>query len=57
MLHVVINTHGADTCAFRSDQNREPMVAAFRALSTTAEAHNAEVEGAWVTSRRTGRSC
>ena len=30
MLHVVINTHGADTCALRSDENREPMIAAFR---------------------------
>jgi hypothetical protein len=48
MLHMVINTHGADTCAFRSDENREPMVSAFQALSTTAAAHEAKVEGAWV---------
>ena len=48
MLHMVINTHGADTCAFRSDENREPMVGAFRALGAAAASHGGKLENAWV---------
>jgi hypothetical protein len=48
MLHMVVNTHGAETCAFRSDENREPMIGAFRALSAAATAHGGKMEGAWV---------
>ncbi len=48
MLHMLVNTHSEDSCAFRSEENREALVAAFPGLSTAAAAHGGEVAGTWV---------
>ena len=48
MLHMVVHTHTAESCPFRSDENRTAMGIALGQLMTLAKAHGAEMQGSWV---------
>ena len=48
MLHMVVQTHTAEDCAFRSDEDRRATTGAFRRLLEIAKEHGAQVQGAWV---------
>ncbi len=47
MLHVLVNTHSAESCAFRSDENREALLPAFDRLGQAAEQHGSTVKDMW----------
>ncbi len=47
MLHVLVNTHNAESCAFRSAENQEALLQAFNRLEETAKSHDATVQGMW----------
>jgi hypothetical protein len=48
MLHMLVNTHSAESCAFRSDEHRQILPAALASLGEVAEKQGAAVQGAWV---------
>jgi len=48
MLHLVINTHDADSCAFRSEENKEVLLTGFSRMAEVAKAYDARVEGTWI---------
>ena len=47
MLHMLVNTHTAESCAFRSDANRDALAGGLSQLSDVAGKHESSVEGAW----------
>ncbi len=47
MLHMVVNTHSEDSCAFRNDENREALAGGFGRFGEAAAEHGAELIGAW----------
>lgn len=47
MLHMVLNTHNAESCAFRSEEDEEALLGAFRRMEDAARAHDTEVKGVW----------
>ena len=47
MLHMIVNTHGPESCAFRGPEHRDAVVESVEALGALAEARGARVEGAW----------
>lgn len=48
MLHMLVNTHSAESCAFRNEANREVLPAALQRIAETAATHGATVQGSWV---------
>jgi uncharacterized protein with GYD domain len=48
MLHMVVHTHTAESCPFRSEENRTAMGIALGQLMTLAKEHGAEMKGSWV---------
>ncbi len=48
MLHMLVNTHSAESCAFRNDENREALLPALSGLTDAASAQGASVQGVWV---------
>jgi hypothetical protein len=48
MLHMLVNTHTAESCAFRSDTNREALAGGLSRLGEVAGQHESSIEGAWV---------
>ncbi|MGO9178515.1 MAG: hypothetical protein ACLQBX_00690 [Candidatus Limnocylindrales bacterium] len=48
MLHMVVQTHTAEDCAFRSDEDRRVTTDAYSRLLEIAKQHGAQVQGAWV---------
>lgn len=47
MLHVVVNTHPEESCAFRSAERRAGLIAGLEGLDAAAKANGASVVGAW----------
>ena len=47
-LHMLVNTHTAESCAFRSDENREVLVGGIRGIGDVAKTHGATVTGSWI---------
>ena len=47
MLHMVVQTHAAEDCAFRSDEDRKVTTDAYSRLLEIAKQHGAQVLGAW----------
>ena len=47
MLHMVVNTHSAESCAFRNDENREKLTGGFNAMAEAASANGASLKEAW----------
>jgi hypothetical protein len=47
MLHMIVNTHNPESCAFRSDADQEALVSALQRLGEAAAAHDATVRGSW----------
>ena len=48
MLHMVVNTHVPEDCAFRGEQEDKVLRAAFDALESESTGSRVEVQGAWV---------
>ena len=48
MLHMIVNTHEADSCGFRDPENLMSLTHAVEAVEESAKAANATVEGVWV---------
>jgi hypothetical protein len=48
MLHMVVQTHTAESCPFRSEENRGAMGEAFIRITTLGKEHGAEMKGGWV---------
>ncbi len=48
MLHMVVNTHTSDTCAFRSEENEKVMVPAIQALGQAATGKGGRLAGSWI---------
>ena len=47
-LHMLVNTHTAESCGFRSDENREVLVGGIRGIADVAKQHGAIVVGSWI---------
>ncbi len=47
-LHMLVNTHAAESCAFRSDENREVIVGGILGIADVAKKHGATVQGSWI---------
>jgi hypothetical protein len=45
---MVVQTHTAEDCAFRSDEDRTATTGAFSRMLESAKQHGAQVQGAWV---------
>jgi O-acetyl-ADP-ribose deacetylase (regulator of RNase III) len=48
MLHMVVHAHTAESCPFRSEENRTAMGEALYRLMSLAKEHGAEMRGSWV---------
>ncbi|MFI5259088.1 MAG: DUF3303 family protein [Candidatus Limnocylindrales bacterium] len=48
MLHMVIQTHTAESCPYRSEENKAAMSEAFHRIMTLGPEHGAEMKGSWV---------
>jgi hypothetical protein len=48
MLHMVVNTDNAESCAFRSEQEAELLVGAIDRFQESAPEHGLTVQAAWV---------
>jgi len=47
VLHMVVNTHNAESCAFRDEGNAEVLTKALDELAAAANEHGASIEGTW----------
>ncbi len=47
MLHMIVNTHDAESCAFRNDELKETMTGGFGAMAEAAAAKGATLQNAW----------
>lgn len=47
MLHMIVNTHDAESCAFRNDELKETMTGGFGAMAEAAAAKGATLHNAW----------
>lgn len=47
MLHMIVNTHDAESCAFRNDDLKEKMTGGFGAMAEAASAKGATLQNAW----------
>lgn len=47
MLHMVVNTHSAESCAFRNEENKGKMTGGFAAMAEAASARGATVQDSW----------
>ena len=50
MLHMIVNTHNAESCAFRSDEDEAALSPGIDQLASAAAARDAAVQGFWVNS-------
>ena len=48
MKHMVVNTHNAESCAFRSEEDGKAMGAAVDALAKSGAEQGLTVDGFWV---------
>ena len=47
MLHMVVNTHTAESCPYRAPENSQAMTGVMERLGALAKEYEAEVKGAW----------
>ena len=47
MLHMIINTHTPESCAFRSEEHKSVLVGGFARLEEVARSKDAKVLGSW----------
>ena len=50
MLHMVVQTHTAESCPYRSEENSKAMGEAFARTRTLEQEYGAENKGGWVNS-------
>jgi hypothetical protein len=49
MLHMIVNTHNPESCAFRSHEDGAALAGPFERFSEkVAEAHQVTIQGSWV---------
>jgi hypothetical protein len=48
MLHMVVNTHSPQDCAFRGDEEEKLLSGAFDTFAGSNGEHQLEVKGSWV---------
>jgi hypothetical protein len=48
MMHVLVNTHNPESCAFRDEEHEEVLVGGARGISAACEEHGAKLQGLWV---------
>lgn len=48
MLHMVVNTHLPEDCAFRGKEQEEILVGAFEAFQKLAPDQEISVQGSWI---------
>lgn len=48
MLHMLVNRHSEESCAFRSKENRETLLGGFAGLEKAAPSLGVTLEGTWV---------
>jgi hypothetical protein len=48
MLYMVINTHSAESCAFRSDDEAQHLETAFDRFTAEAGGKGVSVQGSWI---------
>ena len=48
MLHMLVSTHNAESCAFRSAEDEAAVAPAFGGLGRVAEERGASLRGSWV---------
>lgn len=48
MLHMVVNSHNAESCAFRSEADEAALAPGFVQLGNVAQERGATVQGSWV---------
>ena len=47
MLHMIVNTHTEESCAFRSEEAREALLGALGRIEAAATSLGASYEGGW----------
>ena len=48
MLHMLVNTHNPESCAFRSPEDEAALAPGFALLGQVAQQRGATLHGAWV---------
>ncbi len=48
MLHMIVNTHHAESCPFRGQDHADALTSGLESLEGAAEDRGARVAGAWV---------
>jgi uncharacterized protein with GYD domain len=48
MLHMIVNTHHAESCAFRGDEEAKALTTAFDRFGEQAGGRGITVQGAWI---------
>lgn len=48
MLHMIVNTHNAESCAFRGEEEEKHLVGALDGLEKAAADKGVELRGAWI---------
>jgi hypothetical protein len=48
MLHMIVNTHNAESCAFRGKEEEDLLVGAFDDLESSAPELGLSMRGSWV---------
>jgi hypothetical protein len=57
MLHMLVNTHNPESCAYRGEAEDEALVGALEAIKGHAPEQGLEWRGSWVNARRMRSSC
>ena len=48
MLHMVVNTHNPESCAFRSEDDEAALAPGFGQVARVAQERGAALQGSWV---------
>jgi hypothetical protein len=48
MLHMIVNTHNPESCAFRGKEEEEILIRAFDQFEESAQEKGLSVQGSWV---------
>jgi len=48
MLHMIVNTHSPESCAYRSEADAAATVGAFESFERIAPDHGVKIEGSWI---------
>jgi hypothetical protein len=47
-LHMIVNTHNPESCAYRGESEEEALTTAFTLLDERAGEHDVKLQGSWV---------